>query len=255
MGDASHYSSFAADPVPGSAYDFYVAATRIRDEEPAVPLGLAPVSIRTDMDLCTRRFWERRNPFLEEVAHATRRQVIEELCEAGMLPDCPAEPLSPELEAYVSRQVRRIHYGYLRSEEELQGKAAAWKRTLSPEKRVLIGARLCSGSSDKAAQRLNEGIQPGGPKRGLGRHHVYRAMHAFLRLPDFSDFAIRAEILLFVDNFRTLRRVRTRARAHRSFRGLDGRELAEAIHERSDLWHVCDRTRDELPPLPVLLAA
>lgn len=248
MSRQRHYSSFAKKPVPGTVFDFHVAGTEICDEEPIPSIGWVPVPITDDMPPVIRSFWERRNPLLNLIGKQLEDEAIGKLAAAGVPASNLTRPFSPEVEALVADHVRGARHGYLLKDESFKRPPATGSNlsSLSPHHRVIVGAWLCRGGSRRAADALNGGL-PTGIEGGVDRHHVNRVMDKFKRLPGRTKMIFQAEILLFSTSFLGMERVRLDASRRPEFKGLRGRELAEAIHDSRDLWSVMDRAVSMIP--------
>ncbi|KQU33183.1 hypothetical protein ASG63_14895 [Methylobacterium sp. Leaf94] len=248
MSGRRHYSSFAKKPVAGTVFDFHVAATEICDEEPIPSIGWSPVPITEDMAPQMRSFWERRNPLLVSIGKQIEDEAIAKLAAVGVPASKLTPPFSPEVEALVADYVRGVRHGFLLKDETFNRPPATRSdlTDLQPHHRVIVGAWLSRGGSTKAAEALNGGL-PTGVRGGLNRNHVDRVMHAFKRLPGRTRIVFQAEILVFSTSFLGLERVRLDASPRPEFKGLRGRELAEAIHESRDLWSVMDRAVSTIP--------
>lgn len=242
MNNRRHYSSFAKKPVAGTVFEFHVAGTEICDEEPIPSIGWSPVPITEDMAPQMQSFWERRNPLLVSIGKRIEDEAIAKLAAVGVPASKLTPPFSPEVEALVADYVRGARHGFLLKDETFNRPPATGSdlSDLQPHHRVIVGAWLCRGGSTKAAEALNGGL-PTGVGGGLNRNHVDRVMHAFKRRLGRMKMVFQAEILLFSTSFLGLERVRLDAGRRPEFKGLRGRELAEAIHESRDFWSVMDR--------------
>ncbi|KQP82957.1 hypothetical protein [Methylobacterium sp. Leaf117] len=248
MNNRRHYSSFAKKPVPGTVFEFHVAATEICDEEPMLSIGWSPVPDSEDMSPQVRSFWKRHNPLLVLIGKQIEDEAVAKLAAAGVPASKLTPPFSPEVEALVADYVRGARHGFLLKDETFKRPPATRSdlSPLPPHHRVIVGAWLGRGGSTKAAEALNGGL-PTGVQGGLDRNHIDRVMHAFKRLPGRTKIVLQAEILLCSTSFLGLERVRLDASRRPEFKGIRGRELAEAIHESRDLWSVMDRAVSTIP--------
>ncbi len=255
MAERPDYPARFDDPDPNSFLAFMAASEELLDQDPGVDLWMPPITITHHDPIEFAKWAGRVNPLLEAFDREYREAALDELRRRGV----DAASSAADIDSLVSTIVRGYRaQGRLMDQmrQPVPDRASHFNRNARLVAGVvdLIPGRTANARHEAAAAFLNRGItKASNSTQELTRFHIRRAAQRYSvdLLRHVNDRVLRsnvdiqtyltAEITGLRLTVAGLCEVYRSARQAKKFPGLNGRDLALALHSHHDMPDVMDR--------------